>query len=134
VLLDRRRLVPLILGSIVARSTQSRANGDDLHLGDDGFQHDRFHPFYPLKEVFGGHCSCGDGDCRPSKWRLTELGSPALYDVWVREDWHPLPEKVYQPDRSRVPPELRAYTAHVCCYGPDYELTIPCALIFLTVS
>ncbi len=102
----------------------------ELEPGDYGYRHDEFHRYYQLSVVFGGHCFCGDGDCRATIWRPTELKSPIGFDVIVERRWRPLPATVYQPDSFKLPPELFVDKAHVCAEGGgDSSPKISCVII-----
>jgi hypothetical protein len=108
-------------------------DGTPLHYapGDYGYKHDSYHPIY--QEVFGKslHCTCGDGECRATDWRPTELHSPAGYDIIAYRKWEPLPKNVWMPPPEvlKVWPQLLEERAHICAYESGSGTVIPCAII-----
>src|ERR1700733_13542170 len=106
-----RRRVLMIPGLMLAKRALAEPLSA-LQPGDYGYMHDIYHPFY--QQVFGGgHCLCGDGDCRATYWRYTQMGSSIGFDVFVNRAWWPLLKGVYIPDPKTIPNELRNDPAHV---------------------
>jgi hypothetical protein len=109
---------------------------DDLQPSDHNYMSEKFGPTYK-KLYAGGKCACKAGYCRPTKWRLTELGAPSGYDILVNRQWMPVPEGALHNEKT-LPPELWAELmkdadAHVCAY-PDESVVgfgqrIECAIV-----
>lgn len=129
----RRKFLHMLPGIVLPGQVLLRAataNAHELEPGDYGYRHDEFHRFYQLSTVFGGHCFCGNGTCRATIWRPTELRSPVGFDVIIERQWWPLPATVYQPDSMKLPPELFVDKAHVCAESNgDKGPKISCVII-----
>ena len=127
-MLQRRKFV-LTAGASLLVPHSVRAH--QLDYGDKGFHHKEYHDDYA--QVFGKYCRCGEGECRATIWRRTQLQSPIGYDVVVDREWRPLPPNVYLPPSDKIPQALRNDPAHVCAYSGLYAgkeiVLIPCAII-----
>ena len=85
--------------------------------GDKGYRHSEFHPSY--QKVFDqGRCACSTGECRPTIYRPTRLGSQVGLDVLVNRRWVPVPKSALV-SKGAVPPALWRAEAHVCAYEED---------------
>lgn len=109
---------------------------DGLEPGDTNYRKEDFKSTYQ-KVYNGGKCHCRSGYCRPTIFRVTELGSAVGYDILVDGTWIPIPADSLQNERT-LSRELMAslfpgdVQAHVCAYPNEmepYGHLIECAII-----
>jgi hypothetical protein len=139
-MLTRRMLVTSLLAApaVLVKSDTAFSELPFIPLegtqpGDYGYKHWMYHASY--QQLFGalGHCACGDGECRVTDWRTTQLESPKGYDVIYQRSWYALPITAWMPDDPKlIPADLFRERAHICAYVIDRKVVIACALINAT--
>lgn len=94
-----------------------------------GFMHCELHPYYTeVRSLWG--CTCSVGECRPTKFQYVpeSEANPEGVEVMVGGIFFPVPTGKLHHER-KIPKELLAWPAHVCCTVEPPAPTITCAWI-----